>query len=347
MEDWHAPSQAGTLPAARRVVAFAPHPDDEVFGCGGALALYAKQGADVHVVVVSDGAAQVSADQREAYFDERSAESRAALACLGVTSVEFWGLRDRGLSGDLGLPERVAQCLADNEVDVVLAPSLWEVHPDHVAVGRAVALALRDSQKLHAPVLFYEVGASQRVNLLLDITPVWDAKASAMACFTSQQRLQDYARHISALNIWRTYTLPADVLYAEGLTLMQAKTLQAVVAANEDPVAHFMRVTLEAAFSQADAVCEALRQQLAERDQGLASSLAEFHRAMAQRDAAIEALRAELERALAQTKELHDRAVRAEVQQQQFTDYLADMQASTSWRVTAPLRWLGQILKKS
>lgn len=91
MEDWHIPSQPGALPPARRVLVFAPHPDDEVFGCGGVLALYAQLGAQVQVVVVSDGAAQVRAEQRDRHFQARAAESRAALACLGVADVEFWG----------------------------------------------------------------------------------------------------------------------------------------------------------------------------------------------------------------------------------------------------------------
>src|SRR5450759_741755 len=42
---------------ASRVVVFAPHPDDEVFGCGGALADLRDRGARVDVVLVTDGAA--------------------------------------------------------------------------------------------------------------------------------------------------------------------------------------------------------------------------------------------------------------------------------------------------
>ncbi|HQQ79461.1 MAG TPA: PIG-L family deacetylase, partial [Thermoanaerobaculia bacterium] len=45
---------------ARRVLVLAPHPDDEVFGCGGALADLASRGATIDVLLVTDGAASTS-----------------------------------------------------------------------------------------------------------------------------------------------------------------------------------------------------------------------------------------------------------------------------------------------
>ena len=51
------PYHASPLPEASAVVVFAPHPDDEVFGCGGALALHARAGVSVHVVLLTEGEA--------------------------------------------------------------------------------------------------------------------------------------------------------------------------------------------------------------------------------------------------------------------------------------------------
>ena len=39
----------------KRVLVFAPHPDDETIGCGGSLALHAKAGDPVKVVILTDG----------------------------------------------------------------------------------------------------------------------------------------------------------------------------------------------------------------------------------------------------------------------------------------------------
>ena len=41
---------------ADRVLVFAPHADDEVFGCGGTLAFHTERGDPVRVVILTDGA---------------------------------------------------------------------------------------------------------------------------------------------------------------------------------------------------------------------------------------------------------------------------------------------------
>ena len=74
-----------------RVLVFAPHPDDEVAGPGGVLALHARAGDPVRVIVSTDG---TSGDpdgrfDRAAYAEMRHAESRAGLRFVGVDDVEL------------------------------------------------------------------------------------------------------------------------------------------------------------------------------------------------------------------------------------------------------------------
>src|SRR5260370_7517855 len=73
------PYEASTF-AANRVVVFAPHPDDEVLGCGGALADLLDRGAHLDVVLVTDGAAEArDAGDRGRIAAMRMEESRRAL----------------------------------------------------------------------------------------------------------------------------------------------------------------------------------------------------------------------------------------------------------------------------
>src|SRR5258706_3541998 len=74
-----------------RLLVLAPHPDDEVIGCGGLVALHLREGRKVHVAVATDGAQAGVAPQRES-------ESRAALALLGAVTIEFLRFPDRQLS---------------------------------------------------------------------------------------------------------------------------------------------------------------------------------------------------------------------------------------------------------
>ncbi|MBD3855728.1 MAG: PIG-L family deacetylase, partial [Acidobacteria bacterium] len=55
------------------VLVLAPHPDDEVFGCGGAIVQLLGAGAEVRSVVLTDGGAQGDANTRRAEALEASA----------------------------------------------------------------------------------------------------------------------------------------------------------------------------------------------------------------------------------------------------------------------------------
>ncbi|MBI5259515.1 MAG: PIG-L family deacetylase [Burkholderiales bacterium] len=215
------------------LLVLAPHPDDEVLGCGGLLALAVAQGVQVRVVVLTDGAAGGDAALREA-------EGRAAAREIGYLrhddSLQFWRLPDRGLVPDEGLAQRLAQTITASRPDWVLAPSPFEIHPDHRAACQAAIMACsRPGVPAGTRLGFYEVGQALIANCLVDITTVQGIKQRAMHCFGSQLSAQDYDDHITALNRYRSYTLGPGVSHAEALHFVElapaALTLEAVLAA--------------------------------------------------------------------------------------------------------------------
>ena len=207
---------ATTVPALAALV-LAPHPDDEVFGCGGAIASHVRNGVPVQVIILTDGA-------RFGEVSLRADESRAAANVLGYGEPQFWSLPDRGLGYSEELVQRIADHIARAGVDLVYAPSPWEIHPDH---RQTTWLATEAVRRVSRPVrlAFFEVGAPLRPNVLLDITASLAIKEAAMRCFESQLVQQDYVRHIQALNQYRTYTLPRDVLAAEAFWVVRPNEL--------------------------------------------------------------------------------------------------------------------------
>ena len=152
---------------------------------------------------------------------EREVECRAAADCLGYGEPIFWREPDRGLMYSDALVERLRELMRGDGVDLVYAPSPWEVHPDH---RQACAIAMEAVKRHGAParLAFYEVGVPLKPNVLLDIGAHWPTKLRAMRCFGSQLERQDYSRHTEALNVFRTYTLPADVKVAEAFRVITA-----------------------------------------------------------------------------------------------------------------------------
>lgn len=197
------PYTASPVPAHPEVWVFAPHPDDEVYGCGGAIALHAQAGHKVRVVILTDGAGQGSSPTA------REQESRAAAAVLGVEELQFWALPDRSLRFGHELVARILEALGTSGAAAactVYAPSLWEAHPDHRATALSVAEALRRLDHTGA-LLFYEVSAPLRANRLLDIGSVWERKRDAMAAFASQEQVFPYSETVAGLNRYRALTV--------------------------------------------------------------------------------------------------------------------------------------------
>src|SRR5216684_4987505 len=99
-----------------RLMVLAPHPDDEVIGCGGLVALHLREFRSVHVVVATDGAQAGDGAQREA-------ESRAALALLGNATIEFLRFPDRELDSAHDLGQRLAAILRERKPNLIAVPS--------------------------------------------------------------------------------------------------------------------------------------------------------------------------------------------------------------------------------
>lgn len=203
---------------------FAPHPDDEVFGCGGAIMRHAQAGDAIRVIVVTDGAFGA---ETETYASARQQESIRAAEILGYGTPEFWDFPDRGLEYGERLIQRLSTQIDEFGAELVYAPSWWEAHPDHRALAMAAAEAVRRSPR-PIRLAMYEIGVPLQPNTLLDITDLIERKAAAVACFRSQLERQDYDRQIAALNRFRTYTLPRSVEAAEGYVILSTEELQQI-----------------------------------------------------------------------------------------------------------------------
>jgi LmbE family N-acetylglucosaminyl deacetylase len=206
-----------------RLLVLAPHPDDEVIGCGGLIALHRRENRAVRVVIATDGAGAGDAAVREE-------ESRRGLAALG-DGIETGFLRhpDRSL-GDAAA-DSIRRELAAFRPDLLLVPSPVEIHPDHAALNRIVVELIQRDETLFADlattrIAFYEVSQPLRPNAIVDITAVAEAKFAAIAEHASQLASRDYVAYARGLNAYRTMTLPAECRYAEAYWVSELPSLR-------------------------------------------------------------------------------------------------------------------------
>jgi LmbE family N-acetylglucosaminyl deacetylase len=148
-------------PELPTLLAVLAHPDDETFGMGGTLALYARRGVAVHLVCATRGEAGEADPELMAGFetvaDLRVHELRCAAEILRLAEVHFLDYRDSGMPGspDNERPEALAAAPVEEvaakvagyirrirpQVVVTFDPLGGYLHPDHVACHQATVRA--------------------------------------------------------------------------------------------------------------------------------------------------------------------------------------------------------------
>jgi len=127
------------------------HPDDEAFtGVAGALLLEVQAGTELHLILLTDGAAGTNPDALPNLGEERLEEWRAAGELLGAASVHHFGYADGQLNNEI-MTEAGARAmelargiLATAPVDatvefITLDLNGYTGHIDHIVAARTAA----------------------------------------------------------------------------------------------------------------------------------------------------------------------------------------------------------------
>lgn len=162
------------------ILAIGAHPDDVELGCGGTLAKLAGRGARIQVVIFSKG-------RRGALSDaDRAAETRQALATIGVTDIAVYDFEDTRLASHLNqMVDVLDEHVGALKPDRVYTMFQDDRHQDHRAVYEASAVACRTVPQL----LGYETPSSYPnfvPTVFEDISDQLEAKVGALKCHLSQ-----------------------------------------------------------------------------------------------------------------------------------------------------------------
>jgi N-acetylglucosamine malate deacetylase 1 len=201
----HSPEQVVT---PRSAMVFAPHPDDETLGCGGLIALKRSQGAQVWVILLTNGEASYLYDRTAnpaTLPQTRLHEAQRAMAILGVPSSHLFCLNQP--DGQLGnLSKSQQQTLVQSLLELIeiylpeelYVPHQLDIHTDHEATYGLVKQALAQSTyattlwqypvwMLWNRLLFWNLGTKDLSNAYrVPIGEVLEVKQQAIASYRSQ-----------------------------------------------------------------------------------------------------------------------------------------------------------------
>ncbi|NPV92978.1 MAG: PIG-L family deacetylase [Firmicutes bacterium] len=199
----------------KRVLVFAPHPDDDLIGCGGSMAKHARNGALLKVVFLTSGGAGSITRQSEPLAEIREAEAVRAARIIGIAETEFLRRPDGYLEYSRENLIEVTRIIRGFRPDLVYTPHEKEQHPDHVVASRLVLECCRraggpwfreyEGQPWSVPtVLGYEVGTPiERVSYTEDISDFMELKLEALREHRSQLEAIDYHDAVRGLNRYR------------------------------------------------------------------------------------------------------------------------------------------------
>ncbi|HZG76593.1 MAG TPA: bacillithiol biosynthesis deacetylase BshB1 [Paenibacillus sp.] len=173
------------------LLVFGAHPDDAEIGMGGTMAKHAAAGRAVGVCDLTR--AELSSNGNPAL---RAEEAETASKALGLAYRSNLGLPDRGLVGDGGQLERVVREIRERRPRYVFAPYWKDRHPDHVACSALIEAAVFNAKlRRWMPdvpawtverLYFYFINDTDRADVAVDVSDVYEAKTAGLAAYRSQ-----------------------------------------------------------------------------------------------------------------------------------------------------------------
>jgi LmbE family N-acetylglucosaminyl deacetylase len=118
-----------------RLIAFGAHPDDAEIRSGGVAAKFAAKGHLVKYVSVTNGDAGHCEQGGGALARRRRAEAQESARRLGIAEYEVLDNHDGELVPSLDVRKQIIRLIRQWKADIVLAPRVYDYHPDHRYTG--------------------------------------------------------------------------------------------------------------------------------------------------------------------------------------------------------------------
>jgi len=190
------------------IVVISPHPDDDVLGAGGTMALAAERGQGVFSVYVTEGGGSPQIQPRvtgEEVAARREKEALISLRAIGAAGGFFLRhqSRDLGARASGRVREELSQILKLLRPAEVYLPAPYERHQTHQICTALTIDALRSAGDWPLKAYGYSLWGSfwgGKKRIARDIGSVICKKVEAVAAHTSQIEYKNYHQGILGKN---------------------------------------------------------------------------------------------------------------------------------------------------
>lgn len=222
-----------------KILVFAPHPDDEVLGCGGVIAKYSGAGDKVTVCIVTSGHPpiyDVSVAESHGWPHNLYPEIINSHKILGVSETVFFEYPAADLESvpRYILNDKVQRLVQRIKPEIVYIPHFGDMQRDHALTSEAVMVSMRPrGDHIVRSVYAYEtlsetewniphISKTFIPNIFVDISSTFDMKVEAMNCYQSQLSEFPEPRSIEAVaSLAKLRGSTSGVRYAEAFSLVR------------------------------------------------------------------------------------------------------------------------------
>ncbi len=204
----------------KKILVIVAHPDDEVLGCGGSIALFSsnKYNYNIYVVYVADGVSgrDLNDEELQVEIEKKQESAYKAASILRFNILGFWNFSDQRLDSIplLQLAKRVEKLIYDLKPSIIFTHSPGDLNIDHQIVWKAVMTAARPLPNSPVEKIFFcEILSSTEWGPISNFSPVVfndisdtiEAKLAAMECYGSELREFPHPRSLRGIEILASY----------------------------------------------------------------------------------------------------------------------------------------------
>jgi len=219
-----------------KILVVAAHPDDEILGCGGTIARLSKEGHEVHILILGEGA--TSRDQsrniakRSAALKKLRLSAEKAAKVLGACRVHFHDFPDNRFDSValLDIVKAVEQVKEKIRPSIILTHFAHDLNIDHQKTFKAVLTATRPMKNETVRAVYsFEILSSTEwqyahpfpADTFMDISDFFARKLRALKEY-AQMRGPDHPRSSRGVTLnAELWGLKTGTQYAEALQLVR------------------------------------------------------------------------------------------------------------------------------
>lgn len=197
-----------------KVLVIAPHPDDEVLGCGGTIKKYTSMGDQVYLCIATKA---YTPDWTEEFIANRKEEIESAVKTLGINKLfllDFPTVKLDTIS-QKEINDSISKVVQEVKPEVVFIPFGGDINKDHKIIFEASLVALRPNLESSVKKVYcYEVLSetewakpAQKIedvfmpNYYEDVFDYLEDKIKAMECYKSEVRDYPHPRSLEGIKI--------------------------------------------------------------------------------------------------------------------------------------------------